>query len=147
MNVGWSTGLPIDVLALVARAGGVSEMKRMRSVCKSWQEGFDLGVTGIGICELQHPVLPSGVAAASRFPGLTQLDLGCSAVGKDWLDHLGAFSKLEILTLGGWPDGLGPGGALSVRLKAVDMKRIQVCVMLLLMQPLPTNRLRENCQS
>lgn len=97
----WAHGLPPDVLGLVAKAGGADRMKAMRGVCKDWQIGYELGVTGLAILELEHPVLPPGGAAALRFPGLTKINLGSSAVAPAWLDNLRAFPKLARLTLRG----------------------------------------------
>lgn len=106
----WDKGLPDDVLALVAKAGGVNEMKSMRQVSKTWQLGFELGVQGITILEvhpmlppgMQHPMLPQGMEAAGRFPALTKLDLGRSAAvaALPWLINLRAFPNLDTLILG-----------------------------------------------
>ena len=41
----WDKGLPPDVLALVAKAGGMEAMKGMRGASKNWQQGFELGVS------------------------------------------------------------------------------------------------------
>lgn len=69
----WDKGLPSDVLAMVARAGGITEMKAMRGVSKQWQEGFELAVVSIK-ASLKTPSLPREVAL--RFPVLTSLDVG-----------------------------------------------------------------------
>lgn len=37
-SVDWDKGLPPDVLALVAKAGGLEALKGMRGVSKAWQE-------------------------------------------------------------------------------------------------------------
>lgn len=100
VNVDWDTGLPQDVLALVAKAGGGLEMKGTRGVSQSWQDGFDLGASSLSIHEVGHPVLPAGLIAGQRFAGLTKLDLGHSAVNPAWLENLGGFPNLECLVLG-----------------------------------------------
>lgn len=45
----WDKGLPSEALALVAKARGTDNAKKIREVSKTWQQGFDLGVTGIKI--------------------------------------------------------------------------------------------------
>lgn len=92
--------LPPDVLALIAQAGGLEGMKRMRGVNKSWREGFELCVRGITIARVYHPVLPSVVEAARRFPGLNMLDLGNSITSIAWLEDLHILPKLDSLVLG-----------------------------------------------
>lgn len=95
----WDKGLPRDVLALIARLGGITATQSMRAVSKSWQEGFELAVEGIEI-SLLDPV-PSGAGeAARRFPGLTSLDMGCKLASPSWLAGIGAFRKLSHLALG-----------------------------------------------
>lgn len=98
-SIDWDKGLPPDVLALVAKAGGLSAMKDMRGVSKTWQEGFELGVTGIRVSPLD-PVLPDGGIACRRFPMLTMLDVGDSSADEAWLQTLRAFPKLSSLVLG-----------------------------------------------
>lgn len=51
LAVDWANGLPDDVLALVAKAGGLPDMKIMREVCTTWQSGFELGVKCIKLPE------------------------------------------------------------------------------------------------
>lgn len=101
-DVDWDKGLPEDVLALVANAGGIEEMKSMREVSKTWELGFELGVQAITIFGLEQPMLPPGLEAARRFPGLIKLDLGRSAaeIALPWLRNLRAFPKLRSLDLG-----------------------------------------------
>lgn len=133
MEVDWDKGLPPDVLALVATASvrmegclHLMDMAAMREVSKSWKEGFELGVKKIEIFdnELQHPVLPSGIEAAERFPGLTALDLGYSATSTAWLGTLGAFSKLHSLSI--CRGDLFPG-SLGDLLADADLAHLQVC--------------------
>lgn len=102
LHVEWDKGLPQDVLALVAKAGGVEVMKSMRGVCKTWQLGFELAVQGITINSPDHPTLPSGVEFGQRFSGLTKLDIGHSAAETAllWLENLRVFPRLVGLCLG-----------------------------------------------
>lgn len=97
--VDWDKGLPPDVLALVAKAGGLEAMKQMRGVSSQWQEGFELGVNRIKVF-LKGPLLPRGGKAALRFPMLSSLDLGDSATDEAWLESLHAVCKLGSLVLG-----------------------------------------------
>lgn len=82
----WENGLPTDVLALVAKAGGVGQMKCMREVCKSWQAGFGLSVTCLKasyggfdfFVPTSDPLRAEGLRAhilKDRFPALTSLKL------------------------------------------------------------------------
>lgn len=95
----WDKGLPPDVLALVAKAGGLSQMIGMRGVSKTWQLGFELGVTGIRVSQLD-PLLPEGTAAFCRFPVVQKLNLRDSATQNAWLQTLRVFPKLNSLVLG-----------------------------------------------
>lgn len=130
MNVDWDTGLPTDVLALVAKAGGIQQMKIMRSISKSWQQGFELAITSLAITKLEHTVLPPGVAAGHRFPCVACLKLGYSAVDTEWLENLGAFPNLDSVTLGGLSASLGPflgfERGLALRLDDAAMRHLQV---------------------
>lgn len=94
--IDWDQGLPLDVLALVAKAGGLSDMQAMRSVSKSWQQGFELGVGGITL----RKALPLLNFTAQRFPGLTHLDISGSTVPEAWLQSLRVFPKLNSVALG-----------------------------------------------
>lgn len=121
----WRDGVPLDVLALVAKAGGCSSTKEMRGVAKAWQQGFELAVTSITI---NHgaPPLPSGDAAfalAQRFPSLSILNLGQSDSGDACLLNLSAHRRLESLVLGLpaamgdlWPEPVAPPETLAARL-------------------------------
>lgn len=79
--------LPPDALVLVAHFVGIKEAKRMRGVCKGWQQGFELGVKHLRFHKKgQSPPPPSPAEITRRFPGLISLDLGGSAVDDAWLD-------------------------------------------------------------
>lgn len=95
----WDRGLPPDILALVAKSGGMASMTVMRGVSKSWQRGYELGVTSLKIC-LHSPMLPPGETSPQRFPYLASLDLGGRPVEEQTLQALKAFPKLRFLTLG-----------------------------------------------
>lgn len=99
-SVDWDKGLPPDVLGLVAKAGGVPEMKAMRGVSHSWQQGFELGVGGVIIRMAKRQVPPLREVTVQRFPGLTHLDLAERSVPEAWLQNLRAFPKLKSLALG-----------------------------------------------
>lgn len=122
--VDWDKGLPLDVLALVAQAGGMAEMKAMRGASKTWQRGYEMGISGITISAENEParfgaapVQPKFMLEAddelgfygTRFPGLTKLDVGDSSVNEYWLRKLWAFKKLASLTLGNPRTGPCPG--------------------------------------
>lgn len=94
-RVDWDKGLPVDVLALVAR--GSNALREMRGVCKTWQEGFDLSVTGVSV--RGNPDLERLV---QHFPEMTNLKLGlCSRrVQSHLLKELAGASKLGSLSLG-----------------------------------------------
>lgn len=99
----WDKSLPQDVLELVVKTGGgINEMKGMRGVCKTWQQGFELMVKGIAILLPDYPFLPSELEVARRFPGLTKLDLGRSEADGAFprLQNLRALPKLDSLSLG-----------------------------------------------
>lgn len=123
-DIDWDKGLPSDVLALVAKAGGNSDMKVMRGISKTWQQGFELAVTGITL-DYEYPFIPpeeepapgwfgpscqprrpKGASAnplfltAVRFPRLTRLALGKCAADEAWLETLRAFPNLKSLDLG-----------------------------------------------
>lgn len=124
MEVDWDKGIPPDVIALVAKAGGATEMKIMRGISKSWKVGYELGVACITV-GLQHPMLTVGLEAAQRFPGLTRLDLGMSLnTDVAWLENLGAFLKLDSLVLGGQPL---VEGMLALRVTDADLSHLRVC--------------------
>lgn len=98
----------------------------MRGVCKTWLQGFKLGVQSIAIVDRAHPVLPSGIETSRRFPGLTKLDLGGSSTNTAWLGTLRALPKLSSLILGNTGRRLH-SKMLSCRLVDVDMVHLQVC--------------------
>lgn len=98
--VDWGNGLPLDVLALVANLGGISDTLSMRGVNKCWQQGFELGVQNIKI-HFNDRMLPAGGEVAVRFPGLTNLDLGeVRMSAKDWLKNMRGIASLNSLSLG-----------------------------------------------
>lgn len=74
-------------------------MKAMRGACKTWQQGYELGVSSITI-HMEDPVLPLGYEAAQRFPGLKCLNIGDSQTELGDLQGLRAFSNLDKLVLG-----------------------------------------------
>lgn len=125
IELDWDKGLPTDVPALVAKAGGVKELKSMRGVCKAWQEGFELGVQGIKILGPDYPALPLGLEAARRFPGLTKLNLVyTSPESKSCLENLRSFPRLSNLILG---NGVSTYPAcLPMELDDADMAHLQV---------------------
>lgn len=94
-EVDWEKGLPIGVLALVAR--GAEELKVMREVCKTWEEGFECSVTTIRIGK-EGPLPPPTLC--ERYPALTCLDLGESFIDENALAILGNLKKLISLILG-----------------------------------------------
>lgn len=107
--VDWDKGLPLDVLALVARTWKLDpNMKGMQSVSKTWQQGFDYGVSQIAICyEIDPEKSPFRADSAQRFPGLTTLNLGPSEPAPEARERIDAilvnlrgFKKLHTLVLG-----------------------------------------------
>lgn len=116
--------LPLDVLTTVARAGdSLQEMRGMRGLNKTWQQGFELAVTGITI-SLNDPMLPS--AAARRFPGLLKLDLGNCSAEESWLEDLPkAFPRLKHLVLGRRLNTDGYQQSLASRLSDGGLQHIQ----------------------
>lgn len=98
----WDKGLPMDVLSLVAKAGGLDAMKSMRGVSKTWQQGFELGITHIRIPLYLDPTLPPGARqTAQRFLGATSLDARLCAAHESWLQTLKtSFPGLQNLILG-----------------------------------------------
>lgn len=100
-GVDWDNGLPADVLALVARAGGMEAMKHMRGVSRQWQEGFELGVKGIKVSPFGPPLPWEGeVASLVRFPAVNIVDLGISPADGACLKCIRAFPTLKSLVLG-----------------------------------------------
>lgn len=124
MDVDWDTGLPSDVLALVAKKGRANQMKIMREVSKSWQQGFELAVRGISIGSVEHPVLPWGLEVAQRFPALTQLGLGNSLIDTAWLETLQTLPNLNRLFLG--------GPKTTLKISDADMVHLQVWLTVML---------------
>lgn len=126
VEVDWDKGLPPDVIALVAKAGGIKDMKFMRGISKSWKEGYELGVTSITVC-LRHPVLPLGLEVAQRFTGLVKLEIGLSTTSVTWLETLHELPRLNSLALGGHPMTTN---SLGLHLTDADMSHLQVCSVL-----------------
>lgn len=123
-GVDWDKGLPVDVLALVAKARGVKKMKSMRGVSKTWQQGFELGVARIAIRKPEYPVL--GSDAPLRFPFLTQIKLGMSAADAASLEALQGFLRLDRLYLGHSYSQIPVlPGALSCRLADSDLQHLR----------------------
>lgn len=126
-NVDWDKGLPVDVLAVVARVGGPRSMMEMRGVSATWQQGYELAVTGITIKsshDLQCAIPPSGTEAPQRFPALAKLNLGQSTLDAAWLANLRAFRKLDTLNLG--TSLFSRAGTLGSRLADADMQHLWV---------------------
>lgn len=125
-GVKWDKGLPLDVVAMVAKVGGCEEMKEMRAVSKRWQQGFELGVTAIKILNPEDPLLPSiGSEAVRRFPRLAKLDLGGSGVETSWLPALRVFPNLINLSLGRKLGRDLTPGSLAQRLVDADMGHLR----------------------
>lgn len=120
----WDKGLPLDFLALVAKTGSIKDMQCMRAVSKTWQQGFELGVTSISISSPSHPVLPTSLQAVQRFPWLESLDIGNSTTNTQYLSSLGSFRHLKNLQLG---HSAGPLQAwtLETRLMNSDLGRLR----------------------
>lgn len=118
----WDKGLPLDVLALVAK--GKDDLKAMRSVCKSWQQGFDVSAVELTIGG-DGPLLSLG-SLSERFPGLVILDLGLSSVDEADLGVLSSLKRLRSLTLGAeTPATAVPGqGGLWERLTNVGVQHL-----------------------
>lgn len=87
-------------ITLVAKTGGFQKMKAIRGVCKTWQQGFELGVSKISVQTLEMPILAPGPAAAQRFQGLTRLDLENTDSLSSWLGTLRFFPNLDNVSLG-----------------------------------------------
>lgn len=121
-------GLPLDILAVVARLGGPSLVKAMRGVSTSWQQGYELAVTGITVmdrsCQSKYALLPSGTAATQRLPALAKLNLGKSQVDTAWLANLRAYPSLDCLILG--VPYYPTAGTLTYRLANADMQHLLV---------------------
>lgn len=140
-DVDWDRGLPLEVLALVAKAGGTMAMKGMRGASRTWQQGFDLGVAGIGIFDDTKPVLTCGACILYRpphqfprsevtlgFPGLPKLDLGQSAIRPAWLKKLKLFPRLDILIHGLSTYLRGSPSSLALHLSDFHMLHLRVCL-------------------
>lgn len=117
--VDWDKGLPLDVLALVAKAGGVSEMTAMLAVSKTWQQAFGLTTTAINIRQINQ-VQPFSIEAAELHQGLTRVSIDSSVASRAWLDSLRLFPKLNSLSLGEQTLWLRPGAPAS-RLTDADL--------------------------
>lgn len=122
-GVDWEKGLPPDVLGLVAKAGGLKEMMGMRGACKTWQQGYELGVTAITI-HFEDPVLPLGAEAAQRFPGLKVLSIGDSRTEVGDLQGLRALPNLDTLILGKMRISEVVFGGLAERMNNGGMMRL-----------------------
>ena len=84
----WDKGLPLDVLAHIARGSDLA--KAMRGTSKSWQAGFEASVSSIRV-GFEGLSLPPSEALLQRFQQLTMVDIGsCNS------DHA-AFGALEGL--------------------------------------------------
>lgn len=79
-------------------AGGRDDLKAMRAVSKTWQEGYEISVTKIRIAK-QGPVLSAGGSFASRFPLLTSLHLEYCILNNPGLQNLKGLNRLVDLSL------------------------------------------------
>lgn len=95
-EVDWKEGLPLEILSAVA--GGCDELKAMRGVCHSWQQGFESSVSNI-TPKPGAPLLQSVNDLSSRFPGLTSLYLMKHEMGGASLGSFSGLRKLAKLTL------------------------------------------------
>lgn len=92
----WDKGLPIDILAIVAR--GRNELKVMRQVSKSWQAGYEASTRKIKLSG-SSPIIPQA-GISKRFPVVRDLALGACRMDEACLARLAGLAKLESLSLG-----------------------------------------------
>lgn len=119
----WAEGLPLDVLALVA--GGTCEMKAMRGVCSSWQQGFERSVSKIKITQ-DGALFPADGSFSQRFSGLVSLDLGESLIEEADLSSLAGLKGLQTLSMGKvfYSMKIAPHVRLSDRLTGVGFQHL-----------------------
>lgn len=86
----WGKGLPMGMLALIS--GGKDDLKVMREVCKSWQDGFEGSVSKMRV-KTAGPLLPANGNLASRMHQLTSLDLGACCMDENDLQRLAGMYK------------------------------------------------------
>lgn len=121
MTVDWGQGLPLDVLGLVAKAGGLHGMKAMREVSRDWQQGFELGVCRVTVrIARQQRALPSRDLTFQRFPLLTRLDISESTISEAWLQTLHTFPRLNSLALGCQTNRVQPSNSNSLGTRLTD---------------------------
>lgn len=94
-SVDWDKGLPLGILSAVA--GGRDDLKVMREVSHSWQEGFEGSVSVIK--GGPGPALESIKDLPSRFPCLTSLLLWKHEMGQASLRRYSSLRKLSKLSL------------------------------------------------
>lgn len=121
-NPDWAKGLPLEVLANLA--GGRDDLKAMRGLNKTWQQGFEGSVTALRVGP-SGPFLPD--TFPHRFPDLTSLCLGESLMAEVDLAQLAGLKNLRILNLGGesasWAAG-AEGEQLSLRLNGSGLQHL-----------------------
>lgn len=101
VEIDWDKGLPVDVLGLMAKTGGMSSMKSMRGVSKTWQQGYELGVSHIKLHTRDTSLPWEAQDAAQRFPCLTSLDVGHNtAANPSMFQTLSIFPNLKRLIIG-----------------------------------------------
>lgn len=83
---------------MVSKVGGFEELRAMRAVNRTWQQGFEAGVTRICIRAGGLPI-----ALSARFPFLARLDLGACSMEHGatipW-NALAGLTRLQTLSLG-----------------------------------------------
>ena len=95
-SIDWGEGLPLGVLSQVA-SGRCAQLSDMREANKTWQQGFDGGVTKLTVTNF-GPLLPHDLA--ERFLELAGLDIGRCPMEEAGLQILAGLKKLTSLSLG-----------------------------------------------
>lgn len=118
VQLDWEHGLTLDILGLIA--GGRDELKGMRLACKTWLEGYDIGVSRIKISGTDAPPLPAAPSFAARFPKVLAVDLLEANMQPAGLASLQGARKLDSLTVGyTWGD-FDSDGALHVLRRTIS---------------------------
>ena len=95
-SVDWGEGLPLGILSQVA-SGRCAQLSSMRESNKTWQQGFEGGVTKLKVTNV-GPLPPDDLA--ERFPELAGLDIGRCPMEESGLQILAGLKKLTSLSLG-----------------------------------------------